>query len=87
MTIEQAYRPPRQWADPVFEHQRVECSDCGALLQECPSWAEKPGQDVYRCPWATREHIRVEHNEPSLLIYNCNWPKGAIARRIGDQIR
>lgn len=68
----------------AYETLRVVCVDCEAPLQAAPAWAEKRGQEVYRCPWTTLNKFRVEHEDDDLLIYNCNSPKGAIARRIGD---
>lgn len=79
-------------SDPVqpssFEALEMVCLDCSAPLQEAPSWAERPGQKVYRCPWANdARRLRVEHSDVELLVYNCNWPKGSVARRISGAIR
>jgi hypothetical protein len=74
-------------ATATYETKREVCADCEAPLQESPSWAEVAGQTVYRCPWVGEKRFRVEHQEPTLLIFNCNWPKGAIARRISGSIQ
>lgn len=71
----------------AFESLDAVCADCRAPLQQAPSWAENPGQSVYRCPWTSANRMRVEHNDPDLLIYNCGWEKGNVARRISSSIR
>lgn len=71
----------------AFEVEGIVCADCNAPLQEAPTWAENRGQSVYRCPWTSRRHIRVEHNEPEILIFNCRWEKGNVARRLSEAVR
>lgn len=71
----------------VFEVEQTKCGDCAAPLQPAPAWRETPAQLVYRCPWTTLSHFRVDFESPNLLVYNCNWPKGIIARRVSESIR
>lgn len=77
----------KQWDASCFEAEGIVCADCGAPLQEAPTWAEKPGQLVYRCPWTSQHRIRVEFHDPELLVYNCGWEKGNVARRLSEAIR
>lgn len=51
----------------------VHCADCNAALQEAPT--ERPGSEIWRCPWVSGSHRRVEFKDDELLVLHCDWPR------------